>query len=646
MSRATTPSAGTTTTDASSSTAAATPSPLRRTLGLVRPHLRGHRMLMSGGGLALMLEVVFRILEPWPVKFVVDAVTRSLGADIGGGPPVDGTRLLLACALATISVVGLRALSNYLATVAFAMAGSRIAIALRQRVFDHVAGLSGSFHSTARSGDVVQRLVADVGRLQEVAVTAGLPLLANVFTLVAMTGVLLWLDPVLALVVVVAAAAYVLFARTGSKDITRASRRTRKSEGDLANIAQETMGAIKVVQTYNLQDRLSERFQGSNARSLKDGVKSRRLAAALERRTDVLVGVATAVVLFVGGQRVISGAITPGDLVISLTYLKTAMKPLRDLSKYTGRIARASASGERVADLLDIAPDITSPSDPYRIGRAKGDLELRGVVAEYVTGQPVLKGVDLTVPAGQSVALVGPSGSGKSTLTALLLRLLDPRSGSVRLDGIDLRRLDLAELRANVAVVLQDSVLFTGTLADNIRQGRPDASDAEVQEAARRARIADFVATLPDGYDTEVGERGATLSGGQRQRIAIARALLRDAPVVILDEATTGLDPENAVAVRAGVADLTEGRTTVVVTHDEETARGCDRVVWVEDGVVRADGAPEEVLGPKGSAPGLVAGPPEAAAAREREQQLGLSSEQQLDADDTQPIPRLAVLSR
>lgn len=567
-------------------------SALRRTLGILRPHLPGQGLLLTGGGLALLFEVVFRVLEPWPVKFVVDAVTRSLGADLAQPGPEASTRLLLACALATLSLVGLRALCNYLATVAFALGGSRIATALRQRVFDHVAGLSRRYHATARSGDVVQRLVADVGRLQEVAVTAGLPLVANVVTLLAMSGVMLWLDPLLALVVVAAATTYALLARGSSKKITTASRETRKSEGDLANIAQETMGAITVVQAYGLERPFSKRFGGSNSRSLQDGVKARRLAAALERRTDVLVGLATAVVLFVGGQRVVSGAMTPGDLVIFLTYLKTAMKPLRDLAKYTGRIARAAASGERVADLLDEHQDITSPEHPWPLGEVKGSLELCGVEADYGDAVPVLRGVDLFVPAGQRVALVGPSGSGKSTLTALLLRMMDPVRGSVRLDGVDLRRLDLEQLRGQVAVVLQDSVLFTGTIADNIRHGRPDATDAEVRRAALLARAGGFVERLPLGFDTPVGERGATLSGGERQRIAVARALLRDASVVILDEATTGLDAENAGAVREAFADLTRGRTTLVVTYDEETARACDRIVWLENGRVRWDGPP------------------------------------------------------
>lgn len=562
---------------------------LRRTLGLLRPHLPGHRLLLGGGALALVFEVLFRVLEPWPVKFVVDAVTRSLGADLSEPGSGVTPMLLTVCAAATIAIIGARALSNYLATVAFALAGSRIATALRQRVFTHVNRLSKKYHSRARTGDVVQRLVADVGRLQEVAVSAGMPLLVNLFTIVVMTGVMFWLDAWLALVVLAAAAVFFLMSRTSTKKITSASRKTRKAEGDLANLAQETLGGITVVQAYGLETTMEEQFSGSNAKSLKDGVQARRLAAALERRTDVVVGCATAAVLVLGATRVTQGAMTPGDLVIFLTYLKTAMKPLRDLAKYVGRIARAAASGERVADLLDERPDITSPPKPRQIERVRGQVDLYDVRAEY-DGHQVLNGIDLHIPAGQKIALVGPSGSGKSTITSLLVRMMDPSGGSVQIDGVDLRLLDLEQLRAQVALVLQDSVLFSGTVLDNIRMGNMAAGAPQIRKAVRSAQAADFISRLPDGFSTKVGERGATLSGGQRQRIAIARALLRDSPVVILDEATTGLDPENSAAVLEAIETLSQGRTTIMVTHDEATARACDRVVWIEDGRIAWDG--------------------------------------------------------
>lgn len=271
------------------------------------------------------------------------------------------------------------------------------------------------------------------------------------------------------------------------------------------------------------------------------------------------------------------------------------MKPLRDMAKYTGRIARATASGERVADLMAVVPDIVSPVSPLPLGRVRGRIDFDGVVTRY-DGDEVLHGISLTVEPGEHVALVGPSGSGKSTLVSLVVRALDPVAGAVRLDGRPLPELDLGELRANVAVLHQDAVLLTGTVRDNIRMGRPGASDAETEAAARRAGAHDFILALPRGYDTAVGERGDTLSGGQRQRIAIARALLRDTPVVVLDEATTGLDPAARALVLDAVDRLARGRTTLIVTHDADVAVRADRVVWIEDGRIGLDGSPGRLL--------------------------------------------------
>lgn len=569
-------------------------SALRRTLALVRPHLPGQRLLLVGGGGLLLLEVLFRVLEPWPTKLVVDAVTRSLGADLPEGGPTASVQLLVALALATVSIIGMRAVCNYGATVMFALGGSRVATALRARVFDHVQSLSRGYHGGSRSGDLVQRLVTDVGRLQDVAITAGMPLLANVVTLFAMLGVLFWIDPLMALVAVVAILVFLLLSRRSGPQITRAARRTRRSEGDLASIAQETLAGMTHVQAYGMEADRARHFGGSNLKSLKDGVQAKRLAAGLERRTDVVVGISTAAVLVLGGTRVLQGAMTPGDLVIVLTYLKTAMKPLRDLAKYTGRIARATASGERVADLLDVQPEIVSPERPHAPWAVRGELSLSAVSLAYEPGLPVLHGLDLRVRPGEHVAVVGPSGSGKSTVAALVLRLLDPDEGSVRLDDVDLRELDLAWLRSQVALVQQEAVLFSGTVEDNIRQGRPDATDEEVEEAARRARVTEFTAYLPEGLRAPVTERGSNLSGGQRQRVSLARAFLRDARVLVLDEPTTGLDPDNVVLVTEAIADIARSRTCLVITHDAATARQAGRVVVVEAGRVTWEGAPED----------------------------------------------------
>ncbi|WP_314457836.1 ABC transporter ATP-binding protein [uncultured Microbacterium sp.] len=576
----------------------ASPRALRRSLAIVRPHLRGKASLIVLGMVALLADVVFRVLEPWPLKFVVDSVSVSLGASTGAaaGIPQASLGLLVACATLLLGLIALRAVAAYASTVAFALVGSRVATELRARAFAHVQSLSARYHSTASSGDVVQRLVSDIGRLQEVAVTAGLPLVGNIMTLVVLVVVMSFMDPLLTLVVVIAAALYAVSSRRSSTRITDASRTTRKGEGALADTASEALGAIRVVQAYGLERRLAGAFADGNDRALTQGVRARRLAAGLERRTDVIVGFATAAVLLGGGWQVLSGSMTPGDLVVFVAYLKLAMRPLKDLAKYTGRIARAAASGERVADLLAEPVEIADGPDAAPLPPLRGDVAFEAVAVDDGRGSTVFRDLTLHIPAGQHVCLLGPSGAGKSTLAGLLVRAADPRSGRVRLDGIDVSRATIASVRSSVSLLLQESILFATSVRENIRYGRLDATDAEVEDAARRAFAHDFVTALPDGYDTVLGARGGTLSGGQRQRIAIARALLRDSPVIVLDEATTGLDPHARGQVGASLQALTRGRTTLSITHDVTQALSADRVLWLEDGRIVEDGAPHELI--------------------------------------------------
>ena len=571
---------------------------LMRTLRMIGPHLKEHKVLIALGMLALIGDVLFRILEPWPVKFAVDNVTEALGAEIAEveAVPEDVGTVLAFWAVMLALIVGGRAVCNYISTIAFAKTGVKVATRLRSRVFDHIQSLSLRYHSKASVGDTSQRLVGDMGRLQEVAVTAGLPLVGNLLTLVALFVVVIVLNPVLSMVVLATAAMYFLISRFASPKITTASRATRKGEGQLVGDAAEALAAIRVVQAYGLEDTVAQGFAAGNQKALKAGIKARKLAARLERSTDLLVGISTAVVLGFGGWQVLDGVMTPGDMVLFLMYLKIAMKPLRDMAKYTGRIARAAASGERIADLMDEPVEITDPDPALPMGRVRGDIAFYRVTTKDGHGRELFRDLSLHIPAGQRVGLLGPSGAGKSTLAGYLLRLADVDSGAVLVDGHDTRRVTREDLRSNVSILLQESVLFATSVRENIRYGRLDATDEEVEDAAWRAGAHDFIMALPEGYDSVLGNRGDTLSGGQRQRIAIARALVRDAPVVILDEATSGLDPASRALVESSLRELTRGRTTVAITHDLSTIQGLDRILWLDGGQIVEDGSPEELL--------------------------------------------------
>lgn len=574
------------------------PHALRRTLAMLRPHLGRHWPLITLGLVMLALDVVFRVLEPWPVKIAVDTVTRALGADIAEAGFLVGENVavtIVTIALALALIVGGRAVTNYLSTICFAQVGANVATSLRSRVFDHVQSLSLRYHSRASIGDTSQRLVGDVGRLQEVAVTAGLPLVGNVVTLAVLVVVMVILDPVLSAVVIVTAAVYGVLSSVSTPKITQASRSTRKGEGKLVGSAAEALGAIRVVQAYGLENAVARDFAEGNDKARKAGIRARRLAAGLERSTDVLVGISQAVVLAFGSWLVLRGSITPGDLVLFLLYLKIAMKPLRDMAKYTGRIARASASGERIADLLDEPVEIADRPDALDMHGVTGDLVFDRVHARLDSGAVLFDGLDLLVPAGQKVGILGASGAGKSTLTSYLLRLSEPESGHVLVDGYDVTRVTRSSLRAHVTVLLQESVLFAASVRENIRYGNLAAGDAQIEAAARAAGAHDFIMDLPEGYDTVLGNRGDTLSGGQRQRLAIARAFVRDAPVLVFDEATTGLDPESASTVVSALWELARGRTTLVVTHDAQMLAGLDRVIWLEGGRIVEDGAPVDL---------------------------------------------------
>ncbi|MFQ5592856.1 MAG: ABC transporter ATP-binding protein [Anaerolineae bacterium] len=564
------------------------------------PHIRTQLPLIAGALLAMLAQIGLRLLEPWPLKFLFDrffdASSRGPAMAITGPESFNTVVILTLLALSVVVITGLRSAASYLNTVGLALAGNRVLTEVRREVYHHLLRLSLAYHTQARNGDLITRITGDVGRLQEVAVTAILPLLVNSLTLIGMLGLMFWMNWQLALIAVVTFPLVSLSMARLTGRIRVVAREQRRREGAMAATAAESLSAIKVVQAFSLEQTLEHAFSRQNKKSLHEGVRGKRLAARLERSVDVLIAFSTALVLWYGAWLVLRNELTPGDLIVFTSYLKGAFRPMRDLAKYTGRIAKATAAGERVLDVLDTTPEIQDRPNAVSAHPFRGAVSFQAVSFSYNPQHPVLQDISFRVQAGQRVALVGPSGSGKSTLVSLLLRLYDPTQGRILIDGCDIHTYTLASLRAQTSVVLQESVLFAVSVYDNIAYGSPDATPEEIEIAARQANAHDFIQALPHGYDTILGERGATLSGGQRQRIAIARATVRRAPVVILDEPTTGLDGENEWEVQEALERLTEGCTTFLIAHDLMTAQHADMILYLEDGRILERGTHADLM--------------------------------------------------
>ena len=572
-------------------------SPWYRLAGHAREALRRERGSIAVATVALVAEVGLRALEPWPLKLVFDCLLP--GAKRSTPHWLSGLALqqvALAAAVVLLLIVSMRALSGYVQTVALALSANRVLSSLRGALFRRLQLLPLAYHSTARAGDLTVRLTSDVGMLQDVALTAALPLLADAGMLVGMLGLMLWMQPTLTLMALLPLPLFVFRWRRTHGAIREASRAQRTREGAMAATVAESFSAIKTVQALSLESALGQAFTRQNVKSADQGVRAKRLSAGLERSVDLLIALSTGVLLWQGTIRVLRGSMTAGELLVFLSYLKAAFKPLQSFAKYTTRLGKGSAAAERVLDVLDRAPEIADQAGAVSAPAFAGDVEFRDVGFAYGDGRVVLRNASFHVKAGELVAIVGASGAGKSTLANLLLRLWEPTSGSVLVDGVDVRAVTIASLRAQIGIVLQDTVLFAGTIRDNLALGAGPLSPATIDMALRVASADDFVRALPKGLDTQIGERGVALSNGQRQRLAIARAVLRATPLLILDEPTVGLDDENERAVSDAILRLTNGRTTMLITHALHLAARADRVLVIADGGIVENGSPEGLL--------------------------------------------------
>ncbi|UXY25607.1 ABC transporter ATP-binding protein [Streptomyces sp. HUAS TT20] len=576
---------------ASTVVAAAPPLPPREVFRRFWPYTRGRRLWLVPLVLFSLIGPLADAAELWLFKIVVDdvLVPRDLRPFIWIAPTYLGL------------IVASGAL-RFADDVTSTWVGERFLLAVRADVFRHVQGLSLGFFERRRLGDLLSRVTGDVDAVETFllsGVADGLYYLVRLGVFVGLLFYLRWDLTLLALFIV---PLFWRAARHFSRLIKEASRERRRRSGSLSAVAEESLGNVTLVQAYNRQDWEERRFERESLGRFHATMASARIHAVYGSLVEVIEVAGGLAVMGLGTWKLAQGQLTLGGLLVFLALIGKLYSPIRGLSRLGNTFYAASASAERIIELLDQRPQVVEAADARRIGRARGDIELDGVSFRYPgTARRALSEVSLHVAPGEVLALVGASGAGKSTVAKLLLRFYDPDRGAVRLDGKDLRTLLLSDVRESVAVVLQETFVFHGTVRDNIAYGRPGASEAEIVAAARAADAHEFIELLPDGYDTVVGQRGRTLSGGQRQRLAIARAMIRNAPVLVLDEPTTALDARSGLRIMDPLRRLMAGRTTVVISHDLLTVRDATRIVVLDGGRVVESGTHDELLARDGT---------------------------------------------
>ena len=565
------------------------------------PYLARHRARLTLSLLLALVYMIFSLAEPWMMKLILDNVLLK-HPFTGLLEPLlrsfaDRPVALLNVLLVTLLFLATgRGLVYYVQKLLSARVGQSVAADLRLDLYRHLQFLSFRFHDRRRTGDLIARLIGDIRYLRDIFVSMPITLAEEVFLMAGMALVMFFMDWQLTLLALIALPSVGVLLRIYQKPMRAAILRQREREGEIASMASEALGAIKVVQGFGREKQEIDRFSAENKRSLRTGLKASRLEAKLRWTSEITVALVTALVLWVAVRRALSGALSPGDLIVFVAYMRTFGRPIRRVSGMAERAARGAAAGQRIFRLLDTEPIVRDLPDARRIARLEGSIAFEHVTLRYGNGEPVLQDLNLRIEPGERVAVLGPTGSGKTSLVSLIPRFYDPTEGRVLIDGTDARHIRLASLRDGIALVFQEPVLFATTIAENIRYGKPDATLEEIVETARQAGIHHIVSALPQGYETALGERGGTLSGGQRQAVAIARALIKNAPIVLLDEPTTGLDREAAALVVRALDRLMEGRTVLLISHQMETVDGMDRIVVLDQGRMTHDGPHARVL--------------------------------------------------
>jgi subfamily B ATP-binding cassette protein MsbA len=562
--------------------------------------LRRQWRLLAVSAAAMLVAAAAEVLEPWPLKILLDHV-------LGGKPQpawlarwlpgdADPLAILDVAVLAVIGIAVVGAISTYTEKFLTTTVAKRVGYELRHVLYHHVQRLSLSFYDGRHTGDMVVRLTTDIDAAEDFIATALLGIVLDVLTLAGMMAVMLAIDWRFSLIgLSVTPALFVIVYRVTQR-IRQTARAVKRQESALASVVQESMASMRVVKAFAREDFEEQRLDRASRESVALGLRARSLKARLPPIVDVMVAGGTALVLWFGVRLVLQGQLTVGALVLFIMYLGKMYKPMKELSKRADTLSKAAVSFERIAEILAIERQVRNLPGAKPAPKFRGRVEFSHVAFGYRPDQKVLEDVTFTVEPGQRVALVGLTGSGKSTLIGLIPRLYDVTAGQICIDGQDIRSYTLESLRRQVSFVLQEAVLFHATVAQNIAYGRPEATREEIIAAAKLAHAHEFVKRLPEGYDTVVGERGETLSGGQRQRIAIARAIVRDAPILLLDEPSAALDPASEEQVFEGLSRLTNNRTSITIAHRLATVQRADIIFVLDHGVISERGTHAELL--------------------------------------------------
>jgi len=569
---------------------------------LIRDLLRPYRGWLAIILLALLVETAMSLAGPWPLKIVLDSV-------VGHHPlpqwivPLLGNRLaddsvaIAAAAAAGLVIIGVfGSIAGYIDKYYTESVSQWVANDLRMRVFHQLDRLSLTYYDTQQTGGLLSTITTDISTIQTFASEATLGILIDLLAIIGMLGLMFWLNFDFALITVAVAPFILVFVMRFKRTVKRATHEVRRRQSDVVAVVQEGLQSMRVVQAYGRQDLAELQLQQAGKAAVDAALRARRVKSLVSPVVTVSVSLCTAYVLYRGASLVLAGAMTIGALTVFLSYLNKFFKPVLDLATMTNSIAQAAVAVERVQSMIladQMIPEAPNATEPAPF---KGEIIFEKVAFSYQPDTPVLKEISFTIEPGQFVGFVGATGGGKSTAASLIPRFYDPTAGRILVDGVDVRAYKLKSLRAQVGVVLQDTVLFQGTIADNIAYGRPGATRQEVIQTARDADAHEFIAQMPRGYDSAVGERGLTLSGGQRQRIGIARALIRNAPILILDEPTAALDAEAEQLVLQGLARLMQGRTAIAIAHRLSTVRHADNILVFKEGIVAEQGTHEELL--------------------------------------------------